>query len=169
MRIRTLISIFIMSLILSGFFLSCDNAREYYIKALIDGTEYDWKLGLTEIEDDAFGMVETGTPDTTSLFATPAVETGLTEPFNYVDIRFAGTTVGTYTIFDMMGANYHLNGVGWNFTDITFEVTTFEGVGGVIIGTFSGTIEESGDSNTMTVEDGQFRVIRVPDDMFIDD
>jgi len=48
-------------------------------------------------------------------------------------------------------------------------VTTFEGVGGVIIGIFTGTIEESGNTNTMTVTDGQFRVIRVPDDSYFGD
>ena len=169
MRIRTFRLIFIIVLILLGFFISCDNAREYYITALIEGTEYDWKLGLTEIEDDAFGLVETGPLVTTSLFATPTVETGLSEPFNYVDIGFIGRTVGTYSIFDMMAARYHLSGVDWNFTDITFEVTTFEDVGGVIVGTFSGTIEESGSTNIMTVEDGQFRVIRAPDDFEIVD
>ena len=164
-----LISIIVIPSILFGFFISCDNAgglSGYYIYALLDGTAYEWRLGLTNIEDDAFGSVDTGTPDRTVLLATPDVETGETQPDNYMLIRFEGTNTGTYSVSDIVDTGYVINGVIWLFTDITLVVTTFEGVGGVIKGTFSGTIEESFSTNTMTVENGQFNVIRVPDNVF---
>jgi hypothetical protein len=160
-----LISVIVIPLILFGFFLSCDNTSGlsgYYIYAEIDGTAYEWKLGLTIIEDDAFGTVDTGDPVTTILLATPNVETGDTEPDNYVWIAFEGTITGTYTISDMSGSGYEINDVSWTFSDITLVVTTFEGVGGVITGTFSGTVENNG--STMNVENGQFNVVRAPND-----
>jgi len=162
-----LLSAIVIPLILFGCFLSCDNAGSYFIYALLDDTAYEWRLGLTNIEDDAYAVVRTGAPDRTLLFATPDVESGDSEPENYVEIRFEGTTTGTYSISDMDGSAYTINGVGWIFTDITLVVTTFEDVGGVITGTFSG-IVANGITNTMTVENGKFNVIRLPDDPFFD-
>ena len=165
-----LISVIVIPLILFGFFMSCDNAdglTGYYIYALLDDTVYEWRLGLTNIEDDAFGSLDIATTDRTALFATPDVETGDTESNNHVWIEFEGTTTGTYSISDMDGSAYTINGVGWIFTDITLVVTTFEDVGGVITGTFSG-IVANGITNTMTVENGKFNVIRLPDDPFFD-
>ena len=159
------ISAIVIPLILFGFFMSCDNAgglSGYYIYAELDGTPYEWKLGLTNIEDNAFGVVDTTLPATTLLFATPDVETGDTEPNNYVWLEFEDTTTGTYSISDMWSAHYHMAGIDWDFTDIALEFTTYEGVGGVITGTFSGTIADNG--STITVDNGQFNVIRVTDD-----
>lgn len=161
-----LISAIVIPLVLFGFFISCDNAgglSGYYIYAVIDGTAYEWRLGLTNIEDDAFGTVNSG--EITILFASPDVETGESEPANYVFLWPEGTTTGTYSISDMFEAMYQIDGVEWYFTDITLVITTFEDVGGVIAGTFSGTVEDEG-LNTMTVENGQFNVIRIPDDSF---
>jgi len=162
-RLR-IIYVLVISLMLFGFSISCDNGGSYYINALLDDTAYEWKLGFTVLAGDAFGFVRTGSPDTTTLIATPDVETGVSQPENYVEIRFEGNTIGTYATSDIIIALYHINGVDWLFTDITVVVTTFEDVGGVITGTFSGTIDEEETTNTMTVTDGQFRVIRVPDD-----
>jgi hypothetical protein len=160
------ISALVIPLILVGFFISCDTAgglSGYYIYALLDDTEYEWKLGLTNIVDDAFGFVQTDIVDSTVLFATPDVETGAAEPDNYVWIEFEGKKTGTFSMSDVINTGYTINGVEWDFTDITLVVTVYEDVGGVIQGTFTGTIEESGDTNTMTVENGQFNVIRVED------
>jgi hypothetical protein len=161
-----LISDIVVPLVLLGFFISCDNAgglSGYYIYAVIGGTEYEWKLGLTIFEDDAYGSVITiGDPDRTFLFATPYVETGDFAPDNHAWIVFEGATTGTYSISDVSQAYYDINDVRWDFTDITLVVTTFEDIGGVISGTFSGTVEDEG-SNTMTVENGQFNVIRITD------
>jgi hypothetical protein len=162
-----LVSAIVILLVLFGFFISCDNEgglSGYYIYAELDGTPYEWRLGLTNIEDDAFGWVQTGTIDTTVLFATPNVETGGTEPDNYVWIEFQGTTTGTYSMSDMGESGYRINGVDWPFSDIALVVTTFDDIGGVIAGTFSGTIESIADSSTLTIENGQFNVIRAPDD-----
>ena len=166
-----LISAIVIPLVLFGFFLSCDTAgggnedglSGYYIYALLDGTVYEWRLGLTLIEDDAFATRNTEFTNFTMLFATPDVEPGIDEPNNYVEIAFEGTT-GTYSISDIAFAGYIINGVEWEFTDITVVVSTYEDVGGVIKGTFSGTVQEEGNINTMTVKNGQFNVIRAPDD-----
>jgi len=155
------ISAIVIPLILFGCFVSCDNAdglSGYYIYAQIGYTDYEWKLGFTNIEDDAFGVVEAGTPDTTWLLATPDVATDLSDTINYVVIEFEVTTTGTYSMSDVVQAGYVINGYGWMFTDITLVVTTYEDVGGVIKGTFSGTVEDMY-TNPMTVVNGQFNVI----------
>ena len=164
-----LISAIVIPLVLFGFFISCSTTTGgisgYYVYAELASTSYTWRLGLTNIEDDALGWVTTDEEtDTTVIFATPDVETGVTEPSNYVWIEFDGTTTGTYSIIDMISARYNMNDIAWYFTDITLVVTTFEDVGGVIKGTFSGTVMEEGSPNTMTVENGQFNVIRATDD-----
>jgi len=154
----------IVVLMLVFVLLACDNTGDsislsgYYIYAQIGNTDYEWKLGFTIIEDDAFGFVETGAPDTTWLLATPDVATDLADTINYVMIVFEGTTTGTYSMSDVDQAGYVINGFPLLFTDITLDVTTYEDVGGVIKGTFSGTVEDVY-TNTMTVENGQFNVI----------
>ena len=147
------ISAIVIPLILFGFFISCDNAgglSGYYIYALLDDTAYEWRLGYTNIEDDAFGFVEPAATDRAILIATPDVETGDTAPDNYVRIVFEGTTTGTYT--NVIQSGYNINGVGWIFTDITLVVTIFEDVSGIITGTFSGTVEEEGDESMYWME-----------------
>ena len=162
-----LLSAIVIPLVLFGFFISCDNAgglSGYYIYAELDGTAYEWRLGLTNFEDDAYASVITiGDPDLTMLLATPDVETGDFEPDNYVWIEFEGATTGTYSISDVINSGYVINDTDWLFTDITLVVTTFEDVDGIISGTFSGTVQEDGTSNTMTVKNGQFNVIRITD------
>ena len=157
----------IVVLMLVFVLVACDNTggsislSGYYIYAQIGPcgyTDYEWKLGFTNIEDDAFGMVEAGTPDTTWLLATPDVATDLSDTINFVMIVFEGTTTGTYSMSDVVQAGYVINGYGWLFTDITLVVTTYEDVGGVIKGTFSGTVEDMY-TNPMTVVNGQFNVI----------
>ena len=162
-----LISVIVIPLILFGFFLGCDNAEGlsgYYIYAELDGTAYEWKLGLTDIEDDAFGSRNTE-DNMTEIFATPEVLTSEELPSNYVIIDLIATTTGTYSISDVSIVVYRINDIRWIFTDITLVVTAYEDVGGVIKGTFSGTVQEDGSSNTMAVENGQLNVIRVPDNL----
>ena len=162
-----IVSAIIFPLILFGFFTSCDNAgglSGYYIYAELDGTAYEWRLGLTDIEDDAFGSMGPGTTDVTGLFATPDVATGDDEPNNFVLLIFEGIAAGTYTTFETSGY-YFIDGKVWMFSDITIVVTTYESVGGVIVGTFSGTVSDE-QTNTMTVKNGQFNVIHAPDDSF---
>ena len=165
-----LISAIVIPLVLFGFFVSCDNGgglTGYYIYAELDGTAYEWKLGVTGIDDDAFGSLNVD-DDMTEIFATPEVVTlaSLSEeyPSNYVIIDLGATTTGTYSISDLFSV-YRINAIRWIFTDITLVITAYEDVGGVIKGTFSGTVQEEGSSNTMTVENGQLNVIRVPDNL----
>ena len=166
-----LISAIVIPMVLLGFFVSCDNAgglSGYYIYTEFTGSAYElkleWKLGPTNVDADACGWVRTGDPDETTIIATPDVITGESEPYNYILIVFEGTTTGTYSISDVHFP-YFIGDLGaWVFTDITLEVTVYEDVGGVIAGTFSGTVEHALNNSTMTVENGQFNVIRAPDD-----
>jgi hypothetical protein len=104
----------------------------YYIYAVLGDTAYEWKLGFTMIEDDAFGTVMPMITGTTALIATPDVVTGTVMPNNFVIIQFLGTTTGTYSTSDTSAAGYYvINDVQWDFTDITLVVTTYESVGGV--------------------------------------
>ena len=166
-----LISAIVISMVLFGFFVSCDTAgglSGYYIYTEFTGSAYElkleWKLGPTNVDANACGWVWTGDPNETHIMATPDVITGESEPYNYIYIRIDGTTTGTYSISDV-SFRYNIGDLGaWVFTDITLEVTVFEDVGGVISGTFSGTVENLLNSSTLTVENGQFNVIRAPDD-----
>jgi hypothetical protein len=154
----------IVVLILVFGLVACDNTggsirlSGYYIYAKIGDTDYEWKLGFTNVEDDAFGIVEPGAPDTTWLLATPDIAADVGDTDNFVMIVFEGTTTGTYSMSDVVQAGYSINGLPLLFTDITLVVTTYEDVGGVIKGTFSGTVEDLY-TNTTTVENGQFNVI----------
>ena len=102
-----LISSIVIPMVLFGFFFSCDNAgglSGYYIYAELDSTAYEWKLGVTDIDDDAFGSLNID-DDMTEIFATPEVVTlaSLIEeyPSNYVLIDLMATTTGTYSISDL--------------------------------------------------------------------
>ena len=162
-KAATCVGVIVVS-ILVCVLVACDNTdgsislSGYYIYSQIGNTNYEWKLGFTNVEDDAFGIVEPGAPDTTWLLATPDVATDLGETLNFVMIVFEGTTTGTYSMSDVVQAGYSINGLPLLFTDITLVVTTYEDVGGVIKGTFSGTVEDLY-TNTITVENGQFNVI----------
>jgi len=164
-RMYVLISLLLLVATVALITGSCDNSLNlsgYYIYAELDGTAYEWKLGATDIVDDALGVVGTGTEPSTILLATPDVITigDILSGSNWVMIEFEGTTTGTYSEADMRNAIYMVNGIGLEFTDITLDVTTFESVGGVIKGTFSGTGENLC-ANTITVKNGQFNVIHV--------
>lgn len=145
----------------------------FYIYANIgdppgEGTVYEWRLGLTNYVAEAFGVVSTIGEPSTLLFATPAVETGETEPNNYVMIIIDGTSTGTYkTVVDppFFTGSYYINGEEWEFSAMTLIITTFEAVGGVIEGTFSGTIHTPLDE-PVAIVDGQFRVKRIADNSF---
>ena len=131
-----------------------------YIYASVGSTAYEWKHGDTGFQDNAFGIVVSMMGEWTILYAAPETTEDFTNADNYVLLYFLGTTTGIYTEASSQ-CMYVIDGVEWTFTDITLNVTTYEDVGGVIAGTFSGTVAD-GSTNTMTVEDGQFKVIHAP-------
>jgi hypothetical protein len=133
----------------------------YYIYAELDGVPFEWKCGLTEFANDAFGIVTTS--DVTMLFAALEVATNMMNLSNVMMIQFEGASTGTYTMSDQVFGGYVFSDASWMFTDITLIITTFEDVGGVIKGTFTGVIQEDGSSNTKTVENGQFNVLHIAD------
>ena len=141
-----------------------NNGGVYFISASVDGTTYKWTLGITDGEKDAFGWYITniGSP-ITYMSATPETVSSVTEPSNFVifNIDSSSTSPATYTIVDFWVATYRINGVDWDFTNITFVITKYGAVGSTIGGTFSGTIFDG--VSTMTVTNGQFEVVRITD------
>jgi hypothetical protein len=149
------------------------GAGQFYFYANIgdppgEGTVYEWRLGLTMYEAEAFGNVITNGGSATLLLATPDVETGKTTPDNYVAIVIYGSSTGEYKTVpdDTLSGRYVINGERWDFSAITLRITKFEEVGGVIEGTFSGTILTPL-SEPVALVDGQFRVKRIADNSFL--
>jgi len=132
-----------------------------------EATDYEWRLGLTNYEAEAFGVVSTIGDPSTLLIATPDVETGVDPPDNYVMIIIDGTSTGTYKTSEapFFSGNYYINGEQWTFSAMTLRITTFEAVGGVIEGTFSGTIQTPL-AEYVAICGGQFRVKRIADNTF---
>ena len=116
---------------------------------------------------DGVGVVSTIGEPRTLLFATPDVETGDTPPNNYVMIIIEGILTGTYKTIEapLFTGSYYINGEEWEFYAMTLKITTFEAVGGVIEGTFSGTIQTPL-AEYVAIVGGQFRVKRIADNSF---
>lgn len=160
-----LLCVLVIPFAVLGLLISCaNNGGEFFISASLDGTTYEWTLGLTDVEKDALGEYYTLGGPGTLLLATPEAVSSATEPSNYVlfDIDSSSTSPATYTIVDFWDAYYRINNVYWDFTNITFVITTYGGVGDTIEGTFSGTIFDG--VSTMTVTNGKFEVVRIADD-----
>ncbi len=166
MKKTSLLCVLVIPFVVLGLLISCGNNGDvYFISASVDGTTYKWTLGVTDIEEDAFGWYITniGSPRTLIL-ATPETVSSVIEPSNYVvfNIYSSSTSPAIYTIEDFLVATYRINGVDWDFTNITFVITKYGAVGSTIEGTFSGTIFDG--ASTMTVTNGQFEVVRIADD-----
>jgi hypothetical protein len=174
MSLKKIFVIIVLLLAGSLFYIasSCDSGgggESYYIYAKIDGTVYDWKLGTTDIEPGAFGTYVTpgeGGPAVIILATPETIDSSEGEPDNYAFFSIVLTSAPP-AIYDTIPddfdeAFYKINGTYWDFTDITLEITEYGEVGGVIAGTFSGTIDDS--STTMDVTEGSFNVKRIADD-----
>jgi hypothetical protein len=174
MSLKKIFVVIVLLLAGSLFYIAsnCDGDGEtYFIYAKLDGTVYDWTLGTTDIEPNALGTYITpadSDPGGVYLFATPETTDSSTEPANYAwfSIVFNSTPPAIYNTIpdDFDEAYYMINNTEWDFIDITLEITEYGDVGGVIAGTFSGTVTDG--SDTMDVTEGSFSVKRVADDTF---
>ena len=142
-----------------------ETSVSYDIKFKVDGVQKNFDKGLTNYVSEPFGHPITGSPDYTQVLATPDVETGESLPDNGIMIYFIGTTTGIYTDANAM-IEY---GEGeWYVTDgnpVTVTITKYENEGGVIEGTFSGTVSFTLSDKVIT--EGEFTVKRVAKDLFV--
>jgi len=171
MKKRWYVSVMIIPLIVLALFTGCPSKDSgatgtYYIRATFDGTTHEWKLGLTDIEPNAFGSYYPSDPGVELVGSQTAVTSTAPEPAYsvYFYILPATDTPASYTMTQMDTAYVRINGTYWDFTAITLEITAFNGVGGTIDGTFSGTVDEFGGLGTMTVTNGEFMVKRAVND-----
>ena len=147
---------------------SCEtdnNGDSYYISFTIGDETFEFTRGLTEVEEHAW-VSEINEQPTVDLyfFAAPTVETGSTEPDDYMwfiirDIE-AGET-GGYSTVDVY---YRQDGVTYFDTIATVNIAVYCAVGETLEGTFSATVDNGGPSIEIT--DGSFRTIRTADNSY---
>ena len=165
------LSITLIPVVVLVLFTGCPSSTtggsgSYYIKATIDGSIYEWKLGLTDIEPNAFGSYYPSDPGLEFVASQTATSSADPEPDNtiYIYITPATASPATYTIGDFDWAYVRINGTYWDFTSITLQVTAVNAVGGTIEGTLSGTVQEYLGSATMSVTNGEIMVKRAIND-----
>lgn len=141
------------------------NLPAYYIAFKIDGQAKVFGASFGEAEYGNIPFGNASSSDVTVLFAQP-VQTYLSngEPDNYLFINHEGTNVGTYTALDSE-ISYAENGTGYESIALTLSVTEYGAVGGVIAGTFTASVTNSGNP-LRQITDGSFRLLRLADDTF---
>lgn len=148
---------------------SCESAGEelpeYYILFSIDGQEYIYKFGVSDIEVNTFAVLFGDTQ--TDFFATDD-NTASTEnePDNYILIFFLGNGPLDYTYGEdpLLIEFYSVDGM-YAITAGTLTITKYGDVGDVIEGTFTATVEASfNGTETINLENGKFRILRIADD-----
>jgi hypothetical protein len=164
------VSVILIPLIVLALFTGCPSkgsagSGTYYIKATIDGTIWEFLHGITDVEPEPFGTFFTTGTVGTELNAQTTAGDSTVQPDSYVSffIDSSSTSPAVYTISDFIDADIRLNDNLWEFTVITLTISKYDSVGGTIEGTFSGDLIEYQGSATMTVTNGQFKVIRAVD------
>ncbi|QQS37775.1 MAG: carboxypeptidase regulatory-like domain-containing protein [Ignavibacteriales bacterium] len=77
---------------------------------------------------------------------------------------FTGTGTGTPTdiiMYFQHNSNYYIAGSSFPGTSVNLNITTYSGVGGLIEGTFGGTLLNFQNQQTVTISNGKFSVIRI--------
>jgi hypothetical protein len=105
----------------------------------VDDADKNFDKGLTNYESKPCGQLLIVYADLSNMLATSDDETGETFPYNNIYIRFYGTTAGTYTEAEA-DLRYGEGGTWYVSDGNPVTVTKYEDAGGVIEGTFSGTI-----------------------------
>ena len=143
----------------------------YYIKFKADGVEKVFDLGLTDVEENAFGEVLGGSM--TLLFGTPETFANLDagNPNNFVGITLLGTEAGSYdddTGLDSF--NYTVEQAEYQPSSSELTITSFGAEGGDIVGTFSATVQwasgEPASDPEILITEGEFKVKRIPNDSY---
>ena len=132
----------------------------YYIKFKVDGEQKNYDKGLTDVEEKPFGIqwTESGS----EIWANPNVVSNGNQIewlIILTDLLDVGTesTGGNVEYVTEAGATYRA-------TSYTATITTYESVGGVIVGTFSAEVENiAPPDDTKSITEGEFRVKRIAD------
>ena len=160
-----------MAIIVSPLILfggSCESKSPYYIQFTLDGEEYVFEQGLTDVDDNAFGHIFFST---TWIYA--ALEKGQDTsslPQDYIIIRCGSTTTGTYPwgIDSLLFFRYDRNGEVF-FPDMggttTATIDKYGEVGDTIEGTFTAYLADQDTGTTiLQLTNGTFKVKRLEDD-----
>jgi hypothetical protein len=143
----------------------------YYIRATIDGTVWEFLYGISDVEPEPFATYDTeGAYIGTEINAQTTETVLAVQPDSYITfyIDNTSTSPAVYNIDDFIDAYFKLNGTFWDFTVITFTITTYGPVGETIEGTFYGELLEYLGSATKTVTGGEFKIVRAPDNVWPD-
>ena len=127
----------------------------YYIMFKVDGVSKIFDKGFTDFESNAFAGMSGGTQ--TAFFATAEVISSFDNRMNYIEIFLNGISEGAYS--DAV-IDYHEEGILYLTNTGSLTITKYEDVGGVIEGTFSGTVEGK------VITEGKFKVKRLPNDIW---
>ena len=144
----------------------------FYVSFTANGTDYVLTNGFTA--DDVFDSGANGAKHSSlNVYYITASGEGVTnmDQGPYFAFRFEDNTPGTY---DFTGTE-NAGSVGFTIDgttdyydvsdrDFTFILESYSGeVGGAVRGSFSGTLEEYGSTNTLTITNGYFNVERLAD------
>lgn len=164
-----LFALFVLFVPATIFASSCESAGEelpeYYILFSIDGQEYIYKFGISDIEVNTFAVLFGG--EETNFFATDD-NTASTEiePDNYILIFFLGYEPLDYTYGeDPLDIEFYTADGSYDIIAGTLTITKYGDVGDVIEGTFTATVQDfSNGAETINLEGGKFRILRLADD-----
>ena len=166
-RFLLIISVVCIASLSVVLFTGCPAASPdtYYIKFKLDGVDENFDKGFTNYESRPFG--NEGSGSYTAITATPDDETGETVPDSYIWIDFDGVDTDTYPITfpnEALTINLRIGGVTAYSSNVTLQVTVYGAVGETIEGTFSGLLDDGS-----IITEGEFKVVRVPDNTFVID
>ena len=137
---------------------------DYYILFTIDGQEYVYAFGVSDIEAKAYAVYD-GIEETRFYATDDKSASSTNEPDNYIIISFLGDGPVDYVygINPMYISFYTVDGY-YAIVAATLTVTQYGDVGGSIEGTFTATVEATfNGTETINLEDGKFRIIRIAD------
>ena len=168
---------FVLTCSLIIFVSSCkkvetDNGDSYYISFDIGVEQFEFLLGCTELEEHAWvSEINESSPVDLHFFATPNVETCLTEPDNYMWIAVRNAVVGATGSYTTVDVYYKQDGIYYFLqanTSALLEITDYGAIGEVIKGSFSATLFEhlGGPSSSIEITNGAFSTIRTADNNY---
>jgi hypothetical protein len=138
---------------------------DYGIEFTVNDTDYVF----TQAHDDPADVAE-GCMVTSPTIRTRMIADSASDNTKYVYMTFSGTDTGTYHDLEMQLFFEYVDPAGNNLLDesataddFDLTVTEYGPVGGVIRGTFSGQVKESGTANVYALTAGAFCVKRKAD------
>jgi hypothetical protein len=168
-KLKTL-SVLVCVLAVLVIFISCstDDGGTYFVQFTADGQAYEFFYGPIEVNRNAFASIMHEASTYTYIGGTSVRNTSIfgAEPQSYIEIGAVGTTTGTYSGADV-AIDLRLNGVNYQSKiPNTVTITIYGAQGAPVEGTFTADFDEVSGPGTLSINDGEFKVIRVTDDVF---